>query len=36
MGNYVNGKWNTFVLYSIAAIVSVLNIMLLVSAIAGY
>ncbi|WP_321517128.1 Nramp family divalent metal transporter [uncultured Bacteroides sp.] len=36
MGNYVNGKWNTFVLYSIAAIVSVLNIMLLISAIAGY
>ncbi|WP_321436994.1 Nramp family divalent metal transporter [uncultured Bacteroides sp.] len=33
MGKYANGKWNTFVLYTIAAIVSVLNIMLLVSAI---
>lgn len=31
MGDYVNSKWSTFVLYSIAAIVSVLNIMLLVS-----
>ena len=32
MGPYVNSKWSTFVLYSIAAIVTVLNIMLLVSA----
>jgi len=32
MGKYANGKWNTFVLYTIAAIVTVLNIMLLVSA----
>jgi manganese transport protein len=36
MGDYANSKWNTFVLYSIAAIVSVLNIMLLVSAFIGY
>ena len=36
MGKYVNGKWNTFVLYSIAAIVSALNIMLLISTITGY
>lgn len=32
MGKYANGKWNTFVLYSIAAIVSTLNIMLLLTA----
>lgn len=31
MGNYVNSKWSTFVLYTIAAIVSVLNVMLLFS-----
>ena len=31
MGQYVNSKWSTFVLYAIAAIVTVLNIMLLVS-----
>lgn len=31
MGNYVNSAWSTFVLYTIAAIVTVLNIMLLVS-----
>lgn len=31
MGEYVNSKWSTFVLYSIAAIVSALNIMLLFS-----
>ncbi len=36
MGKYVNSKWNTFVLYSIAAIVSALNIMLLISTITGY
>ena len=30
MGEYANSKWSTFVLYAIAAIVSVLNIMLLV------
>ena len=36
MGKYVNGKWNTFVLYSIAAIVSALYIMLLISTITGY
>lgn len=36
MGKYANGKWNTFVLYSIAAIVSALNIWLLISAIIGY
>lgn len=33
MGQYANSKWSTFVLYSIAAIVTILNIMLLVSAI---
>ena len=31
MGNYVNSRWSTFVLYTIAVIVSVLNIMLLFS-----
>ena len=31
MGEYVNSRWSTFVLYSIAIIVSVLNIMLLFS-----
>ena len=31
MGKYVNSRWSTFVLYSIAIIVSVLNIMLLFS-----
>lgn len=31
MGKYVNSRWNTFVLYSIAAIVTVLNIILLIS-----
>lgn len=31
MGQYVNSKWSTFVLYAIAAVVTVLNIMLLVS-----
>lgn len=31
MGKYVNSKWSTFVLYTIAGIVSVLNIMLLFS-----
>ena len=31
MGQYVNSKWSTFVLYTIAAVVTVLNIMLLVS-----
>ena len=31
MGNYVNSRWSTFVLYTIAIIVSVLNIMLLFS-----
>lgn len=31
MGNYVNSRWSTFVLYAIAAIVSALNIMLLFS-----
>ena len=31
MGNYVNSRWSTFVLYAIAVIVSVLNIMLLFS-----
>ena len=30
MGQYVNSKWSTFVLYAIAAVVTVLNIMLLV------
>ncbi len=32
MGQYANSRWSTFVLYAIAAVVSVLNIMLLVSA----
>ncbi|TWV11107.1 divalent metal cation transporter [Bacteroidaceae bacterium HV4-6-C5C] len=32
MGQYANSKWSTFVLYSIAAIVTILNIMLLISA----
>lgn len=36
MGDYVNSNWNTFVLYSIAGIVSLLNIMLLISAFIGY
>lgn len=31
MGQYANSKWSTFVLYAIAAIVSILNIMLLFS-----
>ena len=31
MGKYVNSRWNTFVLYTIAAIVTVLNIILLIS-----
>lgn len=31
MGNYVNSRWSTFVLFSIAAIVSILNVMLLFS-----
>lgn len=31
MGDYVNSRWSTFVLYAIAIIVSVLNIMLLFS-----
>lgn len=31
MGKYVNSRWSTFVLYGIAAIVTILNIMLLVS-----
>lgn len=31
MGQYVNSRWSTFVLYTIAAVVSVLNIMLLFS-----
>lgn len=31
MGKYVNSRWNTFVLYSIAAIVTILNIILLIS-----
>ena len=31
MGQYVNSRWSTFVLYTIAAIVTVLNIMLLIS-----
>ena len=34
MGQYVNSKWSTFVLYAIAAIVTILNIMLLISEIA--
>ena len=31
MGKYVNSRWSTFLLYTIAAIVSILNIMLLFS-----
>lgn len=31
MGNYVNSRWSSFVLFTIAAIVSVLNVMLLLS-----
>ncbi len=31
MGQYANSKWSTFVLYAIAVVVTVLNIMLLVS-----
>lgn len=31
MGNYANSRWSTFILYSIATIVSILNIMLLFS-----
>ena len=31
MGEYVNSRWSTFVLYAIAIIVSALNIMLLFS-----
>ncbi len=31
MGQYANSRWSTFVLYAIAAVVSVLNVMLLVS-----
>ena len=31
MGNYVNSRWSTFVLYTIAIVVSALNIMLLFS-----
>ena len=31
MGNYVNSRWSTFVLYAIAIVVSALNIMLLFS-----
>lgn len=31
MGQYVNSKWSSFVLYAIAGIVTVLNIMLLIS-----
>ena len=31
MGQYVNSRWSTFVLYTIAAIVTMLNIMLLIS-----
>lgn len=31
MGKYVNSRWNSFVLYTIAAIVTILNIMLLIS-----
>ena len=31
MGQYVNSRWSTFVLYTIAVIVTVLNIMLLIS-----
>lgn len=32
MGQYANSRWNTLVLYSIAAVVTVLNVMLLFSA----
>ena len=31
MGNYANSRWSTFILYTIAVVVSVLNIMLLFS-----
>ena len=31
MGEYANSRWSTFVLYTIAAVVSVLNLMLLFS-----
>ena len=31
MGQYVNSRWSTFVLYTIAIVVSVLNVMLLFS-----
>ena len=31
MGKYVNSRWSSFVLYTIAAIVTILNIMLLIS-----
>ena len=31
MGQYVNSRWSTFVLYTIAVVVSVLNVMLLFS-----
>ena len=31
MGEYANSRWSTFVLYTIAVVVSVLNIMLLFS-----
>jgi len=31
MGKYVNSRWSSFVLYTIAIIVSILNIMLLFS-----
>ena len=31
MGNYVNSRWSTFILYTIAIVVSILNIMLLFS-----
>ena len=31
MGQYANSKWSTFVLYTIAAVVTILNIMLLIS-----
>ena len=31
MGNYVNSRWSTFILYAIAIVVSILNIMLLFS-----
>lgn len=33
MGQYANSRWNSFVLYTIAVVVTVLNIMLLISAI---